>query len=123
MAEEYNVQAVNNALKEKGVMDDPDKHDWWPSLAEYDPDITTNQYHDLFLNETVVKRTWLEALYEMYQMPDHMGTCKQMGERYGYSPSHYISYFSSAAVNIAKETNCRVSLREEGNARYWPVLF
>jgi len=59
----------------------------------------------------------------MYQMPDHMGTCKQMHERYGYSPSHYISYFSSAVVDIAKETNCRVSLREEGNARYWPVLF
>ena len=123
MAEKYNVQAVINALKEKGEMDDPDKDDWWPSLSEYSPDITTDQYHDLFLNESVVKRAWLEALYEMYQMPDHLGTCKQMGERYGYSPSHYISYFSSAAVNIAKETNSKVTLREEGNARYWPVLF
>ena len=91
MAEKYNVQAVINALKEKGEMDDPDKDDWWPSLSEYSPDITTDQYHDLFLNESVVKRAWLEALYEMYQMPDHLGTCKQMGERYGYSPSHYIS--------------------------------
>ena len=100
-----------------------DKDEWWPSLSEYNPGITVEQYHDLFLNEKVVKRTWLEALYEMYQMPDHLGTCKQMGEQYGYSPSHYISYLSTIAANIAEETNCAVSLREEENARYWPVLF
>ena len=42
MTEEYNVQAVINALKEKGKMDDPDKHDWRPSLSKYNPDITTD---------------------------------------------------------------------------------
>ena len=99
------------------------KDEWWPTLSEYDPGITAQEYHDLFLDEKVVKRTWLEALYEMYQMPDHLGTCKQMAEQYGYSPSHYISYLSAAAANIAKETNCTLSLREEKNARYWPVLF
>ena len=59
----------------------------------------------------------------MYQMPNHLGTCKQMGERYGYSPSHYISYLSTAASNIAKETGCPILPREEENARYWSVLF
>lgn len=99
------------------------QEEWWPSLAEYDPGITAEEYHDLFLNESVVKRTWLEALYEMYKMPDHLGTCKQMGEQYGHTPSHYISYLSTAAGNIAKETKCALLPLEEKNSRYWPVLF
>ena len=99
-----------------------DKDYWWPALSEYDPEIMTQEYHDLFLDKNVVKRTWLGALYEMYQMPGHLGTCKQLGERYGHSPSHYISYLTSAAEKIAKKTNCKLTLGEE-NARYWPVLF
>ena len=97
--------------------------EWWPSLSEYDPEITAQEYHDLFLDEKVVKRTWLEALYEMYQMPDHLGTCKQMGERYGHDPAHYISYLATAAGNIAKATNRSVTIQDGENARYWPVLF
>ena len=97
--------------------------DWWPSLTEYDPGLTAEQYHDLFLNESIVKRTWLQALYELYQMPDHLGTCKQLGDTYGYAPGHYISYLSTAAGNIVKATKCPVIPREEENSRYWPVLF
>ena len=96
--------------------------EWWPSLEEYDPGLSVQEYHDLFLNEGVVKRKWLEALYEMYQMPHHLGTCKQMGDRYGYPPSHYVSFLSTAAGNIAKETNCACSLLFHGYERinrYW----
>ena len=99
------------------------EEDWWPNLTEYDPGISAEQYHDLLLNESVVKRTWLQALYEMYQMPNHLGTCKQMGDVYGYAPSHYISYLTTAAENIVKETGCPVLPREEENSRYWPALF
>ena len=97
--------------------------EWFPALNKYDPGITAEQYHDLFLNENVVKRTWLSALYELYQMPNCMGTCKQLGDKYGYAPSHYISYLTSAAENIANETQCELLPREEENSRYWPVLF
>lgn len=97
--------------------------DWYPSIKDYDPGLTAQEYHDLFLDNKIVKRQWLEALYEMYCMPDHLGTCKQMGERYGHAPSHYISYLSTIASNIAKKTNCATSLREQGNSRFWPVLF
>lgn len=97
--------------------------DWWPSLSEYDPQLTAQEYHDLFLNEKVVNRSWLESLYEMYKMPGHLATCKQLGERYKHAPSRYISHFSTAASNIVKETGHPVLLRDSGNARYWPVLF
>lgn len=39
--------------------------DWWPSLTEYDPGFTVLEYHDLLLNERVVKRSWLNALFEL----------------------------------------------------------
>ena len=99
-----------------------DKEDWWPSLSEYDPGITAEEYKRLFLTESVVRRSWLEALYELYKMPDHLGTCKQLGDRYGYAPSHFISYLSTAAANIAKETGCEI-VKDEKDAKYWPVLF
>ena len=100
-----------------------EKEDWWPSLSEYDPGITVEQYHDLFLDENIVKRTWLEALYELYQMENHQGTCTQLGDRYGYAPSHYVSYLSSAAVRIVKKTGCPTPIGSDENSRSWPVLF
>lgn len=120
----------NLTIKNYRILDEfPRKHnlseesEWFPALDQYDPEITAEQYHDLFLDERVVKRTWLVALYELYQMPNYMGTCKQLGDKYGHASSHYISYLTSAAQNIAKETKCKLLPREEENTRYWPVLF
>ena len=132
MTEEYDVHAVMNDRIDN-YEKDSEQYDsstvsggadvWWPALSEYDPGITAGEYHDLFLTERVVRRSWLHALYEMYQMPDHLGTCKQMGERYGYDPSHYISCLSTAASNIAKRTKCALPDNNDGRSRYWPVLF
>lgn len=105
----------------RAMWDEVTEEDWWPSLEEYDPNITVQEYYDLLVDEDVVRSTWLEALYEMYEMPNHLGTCKQMGEKYGYSPSHYISYFNSAARNIAKARD--IPPLEEKNSQFWPVIF
>ena len=98
------------------------KDDWWPSLSEYDPGISAAKYKELFTTEKIVKRAWLEALYELYKMPEHSASCKQLGNLYGYSPSHYISYYSSAAQNIQKETGV-ASPEDDRDAKCWPVLF
>ena len=96
--------------------------EWWPSLEDYDPGITPNEYVQYFTSERIVKRTWLEALYELYRMPNCAASCKQLGDRYGHSPSHYISFFSSAGQNIQKETGIG-SPEDDKNAKCWPVLF
>ena len=102
--------------------DRPVEDEWWPSLSEYDPGITAAKYKELFTTEKIVKRAWLEALYELYKMPEHSASCKQLGSIYGYSPSHYISYYSSAAQNIQKETGV-ASPKDDKDAKCWPVLF
>ncbi len=103
------------------IMQD-EKEEWWPSLSEYDPGISTEQYRQLFVNQNIVHKEWLEAIYEMYQMPGHLATCKQLGEQYGHTPAHYISYLTSSAENIQKATDCTTPAGEE-NAKYWPILF
>lgn len=98
------------------------QNDWWPSLEEYDPGFTAEDYFQYFINEKVVEKAWLDALYEMYLMPEHSSTCKQLGNKYGYPPSHYISFLSSIATNIVRHTNCQ-TISLEGKKYYWPVLF
>ena len=124
------LSETKDAIKEiyplyEYVMSDtekPDEDGWWPSLEEYDPGITSDEYVKYFTTEKIVKRTWLEALYELCMMPDHTASCKQLGDRYGHSPSHYISYYSSAAQNIQKVTGIG-SPRDDKNAKCWPILF
>ena len=111
---EYTSSTINNV--------DAAIEGWWPALSEYDPNLSAEEYQALFLDEKVVKRSWLKALYELYQMPGHLATCKQLGEQYGYLPSHYISYLSTSAANIARTTGCPV-VEDGKNAKYWPVLF
>ena len=119
-AEDDQSNVISNTVETMPV--ESSSEDWWPDLLDYDPGITSQEYHDLFLNEKIVKRTWLEALHEMYEMPGHLGTCKQMGERYGHNPSHYISYLSSAAANIVRDQGTPSPI-DDDNAKYWPVLF
>ena len=95
---------------------------WIPTISEYNPGLTADNYYDLFKDENIVKPTWLDALHELYKMPGQMATCKQMGNEYGHLPSHYISYLGSAAHNIVKETDIDTATID-GKEKYWPVLF
>ena len=95
---------------------------WWPSLEEYNPVFSAEDYYELFLDENYIDRVWLDALYELYMMPGHIATCKQMGNKYGHNPSHYISFLSSIATNIVRKTNCKTPTFEDKN-KFWPVLF
>lgn len=92
---------------------------WWPSLSEYDPHLSVQDYHDLFLDESITKREWLDALYEMYMMPHHTATCVELSEKYGKPYSTYNRYLTSLARRIKEKTNCN---KPDENSN-WPVLF
>lgn len=125
--------------KDKGFYSDPEYHlltqtimyvdsysqskdAWWPTLEEYDPDLTAEQYRDLFLDEKVVERRWLTALYELYQMPGHQGSCKELGTRYGKTFGHYNSYLNTLAERIARNLGYE-QVTKETSAKFWPILF
>lgn len=96
--------------------------DYYPSLNEYNPGITAEEYERILDNENIVKRVWLDTLYYLYIMGG-IGSCKQITNKYGNSAAHYNMNTIKVAKAVHKETQCPLCVRESGENEYWPVLF
>ncbi len=96
--------------------------DYYPSLNEYNPGITAEEYERILDNENIVKRVWLDTLYYLYIMGG-TGSCKQITNKYGNSAAHYNMNTIKVAKAVHKETQCPLCVRESGENEYWPVLF
>lgn len=99
-----------------------EKIEYYPSLAEYDPGITAEEYERILGDENVVKRAWLDTLHYLYLMGG-IGTCKQIANKYGNGAAHYNTNAINVAKAVHKETNCPLCVRDTGENQYWPVLF
>lgn len=99
-----------------------EKPEYYPSLAEYDPGITTEEYERILSDEMIVKSAWLDTLYYLYLMGG-IGSCKQIANRYGNGAAHYNTNAINVAKAVYKETNCPLCVRKTGKNQYWPVLF
>lgn len=96
--------------------------DYYPSLNEYNPGITAEEYERILDNENIVKRVWLDTLYYLYIMGG-AGSCKQIANKYGNSVAHYNTNAINVARAVYKETQCPLYIRESGKNQYWSVLF
>ena len=96
--------------------------DYYPSLNEYNPGITAEEYERILDNENIVKRVWLDTLYYLYIMGG-AGSCKQIANKYGNSAAHYNTNAINVARAVYKETQCPLYIRESGKNQYWSVLF
>jgi len=94
----------------------------YPSLAEYDPGITAEEYERILGDENIVKSAWLDTLHYLYLMGG-IGTCKQIANKYGNGAAHYNTNAINVAKAVHKETNCPLCARDTGENQYWPVLF
>ena len=95
---------------------------YWPSVDDYDPGLTAEQYETVFCDEKIVRRNWLDTLYYLYKM-DGEGTCKQISVKYGNTYGHYNSNAISVAKKVWAATDCSLFTGDDGRERYWPVLF
>ena len=96
--------------------------DYYPSLNEYNPGITAEEYERILDNENIVKRVWLDTLYYLYIMGG-TGSCKQITNKYGNSAAHYNTNAINVARAVYKETQCPLYIRASGKNQYWSVLF
>lgn len=103
-------------------LDKYETDEYIPSLEEYDPGITSDQYVELLQNEMVVKKSSLDTIYLLYLCGGE-ATCKQLERKYGESSAHYNANGIVTAKAIQLATNCSLSQREEGGDRLWAVLF
>lgn len=96
--------------------------DYYPLLEKYDPKISKEEYEKILTDESIINPNWLDVLYCLYEM-DGIGTCKQISNIYGNSPSHYNSNARSIAKAIHDETKCDLYKGSDGRDMFWPILF
>ena len=99
-----------------------EKLEYYPSLTEYDPGITEEEYERILGDENIVKRAWLDTLYYLYLMGG-TGSCKQIANKYGNGAPHYNTNAINIAKAVYKETKCPLHARETGENQFWPILF
>ena len=106
-----------------GKLDKYQDDEYIPSLKEYDPGLSREQYEELLTDENVIKRSSLDTLYYIYKMGGE-ASCTEVAAKYGGSPQHYNANATFVAKRIFESTRCPLSTREgEAGDRYWSILF
>ncbi len=95
---------------------------FYPSLNEYDPKITAEQYKEMFKNPEITNQSRAQVVYLVYK-ENGQCTCTHLAEKYGGQANFYNKNASDLGKNIWKHTNCPLHKRADGSTQYWPVLF
>ena len=98
------------------------KEDYWPTLADYDPEISSERWEALLTNDSVCIRDNRETLRHMLQLGGE-ATCKQLSIQFGNTAAHYNSSMVQLARRVHEETDCPLVQNEDGDQKWWPILF
>lgn len=109
-------------LAEKKKLSDDGREEWWPAHSEYDPGFSVEDWVSLLADKEIFTESGLQI---MKRFKDYGGqaTCKQLSIKYGEGPNFYNGGSWSIARRIAENTGCPVMIRDNGNSKWWPVLF
>lgn len=113
-------------VEDKYVMPDTEKSDeegWIPSLEEYDPGISAEQYESILRKGYTGHVVTLSTIYYLYKMGGS-GTCAEVAYKYGGSPFKYVGHVNGVMRYVASESKCPIQKRTNSNGnRVWAVLF
>lgn len=98
------------------------KSDYWPSLAEYDPEISAEQWLELFVDRSVCTAENLLILKTMQELGGE-ATCKQLSLQSGGTSAHYNSSMVQPARRVQEKTGCPLVQNENEDQKWWPILF
>lgn len=96
---------------------------WWPSLSEYNPGMTKNQWLELLEDRSIFTDNAYFAIAAMYNFGG-TATCRQLEEKYGRTSDFYRA---SLGVQLASKIKNKLALsycvsEKDGN-EVWPILF
>ena len=95
---------------------------WWPSLAEYDPGISKEQWVNLLEDDSIFDDKCRMALACMYDNAGQ-GTCTGLAEKYNQRMALWQTNCGvHLASRIQKKTACPLASNGKSD-QYWPVLF
>lgn len=95
---------------------------WWPSLEEYTPGFSVEDWIEILEDNTIFKDNNLAIMKRMKDIGG-AASCSQLAEKYGESKNFYNSGSSSLAESIAKKTGCSTDWKDKKNALWWPILY
>lgn len=98
------------------------KSDYWPSLAEYDPEISTEQWLKLLANRTVCTVENLQILKAIQQAGGE-ATCKQLSLTLGDASAYYNGSMIQLARRVQEKTGCPLVQNKNNDQKWWPILF
>ena len=96
--------------------------EWFPSLEEYTPGFTKEKWLELLNSKKIIGPVWGGVLAAFYEAGG-AATCTQIAQKYNKNASSISGNCTQLAKKIYKETQCPLSIRENGKNRYWPILF
>lgn len=94
--------------------------EWWPK--NYSPNISIEEWITLLTDTEIFYTSSLEIMKRIKDIGGE-ATCKQLSEKYGEAINFYNAGSSSLARRIAKKTNCQIMVKDNGDSKWWPILY
>lgn len=96
---------------------------WWPSLDEYNPEISKEQWLELLKDRKTFTDNAYFAIAAMYDFGG-TATCRQLEEKYGRTSDFYrASLGVQLASKIKNIFDLPYCVNEKDGNKVWPVLF
>ena len=119
----FEAWQYSKQVNEEHAKETETKTDWFPTLDEYDPGLSVEDWNNLLHDPEVFDENSLFVVKAIFTIGGQ-ATCKQLAEKYGNKHNFYSIISSMLAKRIQAKTNCPLMPREiSDNARWWPVLY
>ena len=93
--------------------------EWFPSLEEYNPRITKEQWTSFVQDKNIFDENSLITFACIQKAK--IATCADMAEEFGRSFNFYNTNNWRTGERIYKKLNCTLSERDEGGNRFWSI--
>lgn len=116
--ERYGLEIKESKTEEK------EADSWWPSLQDYTPDISKEQWTSLLEDPEIIGPVWGEVL-AMFYTEKEGATCKFIEQKFGKKSGSVNPTCMHLAKCIQEKTSRPVIESEDklGQMKYWPILF
>lgn len=91
--------------------------------GENNNDLSTDDWLDLLNDKNIFTKESLEVMRRLKHMDSEEASCTELSEKYGESIEFYKNTSTGLAKRIAKEKSIDPELDENGQKKYWPILY
>ena len=99
-----------------------EEQEWWPSLDEYDPGFTVEDWINLLGNKKVFDENSLIVIKAFYDAGGE-SICKEVAKNSDHTMDFYRNVSVSLAKRIHKATNCPLGKHKDGSDSWWAIPF